>query len=86
MTDLGYKRFIFTAAQQATLQDLLAQQHKAVVMGTGPTDSVLARKYKGLLTSIRRQSERQSDYLSKLAKDSAPPRASDVGFVHTVRG
>lgn len=77
--DLGYKRFIFTDAQQITLRDLLIQQHRIVSAGCGPLDAVLTRKYKGLITSIRRQSSRQTEHLSQLAKDSANPKSEDVG-------
>ena len=77
--DLGYKRFIFTDAQQITLRDLLIQQHRVVSVGSGPLDAVLTRKYKGLITSIRRQSSRQTQHISQLSKDCASPKAEDVG-------
>lgn len=70
MADLGYKRFIFTASQQATLSDLLVREHDRL-MGGSAVERVLGRKYKGLSTSLRRQSARQSEYIVALAKASA---------------
>ena len=70
MTDLGYKKFIFTSSQQATLADLLTREHDRLMTGTA-VERVLGRKYKGLVTSLRRQSNRQREYIVALAKASA---------------
>lgn len=78
--DLGYKRFIFTDAQQITLRDLLIRQHRVVATGCGPLDASMARKYKGLITSMRRQASKQKEYVVQLSKDSVNPRPEDVGY------
>jgi len=55
---LVYKRFVFTEAQQNTLIALLAAEHKIAAHGAA-RNHALARDYKGLHASIKRQSLKQ---------------------------
>jgi hypothetical protein len=67
---LGYKRFTFTDAQQETLIALLRREHDRL-MGGSVLERIEGRRYKGLVTSIRRQAVRQTEYLSKIAREES---------------
>ena len=57
--ELGYTRFIFTQAQQTTLCELLETEMGRLREGTA-LERTMSRRYKGLMTSFRRQARRQT--------------------------